>query len=64
MIFIETKKGTANEKFPDFVSSVVKNIGLPFGMKSLLRVGMLVEMSAVKIDKPMLITRKVRRNPV
>src|SRR3989339_750535 len=43
---------------------MIKNIAVPIGMVSLFRIGMLIEISSIKIDQAVLIIRKMRGNPV
>ncbi len=64
MIFIEPEACTAYEKFPYLIFPVIKYIAIPFGMKSLSRIGILIEVGAIKIDKSMLVVREMGWYPV
>ena len=45
-------------------AAVVEDVSLPVGMKSLARVGVLVEMRAVEVGEAVRVGREVRRHPV
>src|SRR5690554_2377161 len=64
MVFIEPIMRTAYQKIPNFITSIVKNIAAPIGMKSFPRVLMLVEIGSIEKMKPVLVSRKMGRNPV
>ena len=56
--------GAAQQKAPDLVPGVVKDIGVPVWVNPLARVFMLVEVGAVKVSQPVLVAGKVGRYPV
>ena len=47
-----------------FVAVVIEDGRLPIGMKTLARIGVLVEMRAVEVGQPVLVVGKVRWHPV
>src|SRR5690606_13877616 len=64
MVPIEPEYRIADEKRPNLISSIIEYIRLPVGMKAFPHIRMFIQMSAVKTVQAMLITRKMRRNPV
>src|SRR4030095_11056370 len=64
MILIEPEERVADKKTTHLMAAVVKNITLSLRVKSLARVGMLEQMRAVKISKPVFVRRKMRRHPI
>src|SRR5690606_19553326 len=46
------------------VATVVEYVALPVGMKSLSRVGVLIQMSSIEIEKSVGVARKMRRHPI
>src|SRR5580704_802506 len=51
VIFVEPEHGTRHEEAADFGTAIVEDVRLPVGMKSLARVGVLVEMGTVEVGE-------------
>ena len=49
MVFLQPEQGAGNEKAPHLMTTIIENARVPIGMIPLTRIGMLVEMSAIKI---------------
>ena len=64
VIFVEPEHRTRHQEAADFGAAIVEDVSLPVGMKSLARIGVLVEMRAVEIGEAVRVGREVRRNPV
>ena len=64
MVFVQPEKGAAEKEAADLMPAVVKDIAVPVGVKSFLRVGMLVKVSAVEEFQAVFIVGKMRRHPV
>src|SRR5215831_14090892 len=54
MILVEPEQRAGDEEAPHFIAAVVKDMRTPLGMEALARVGMFVEMGAIKVGKPVL----------
>ena len=64
VVSIEPEEGAADEEGLHFIAAMIENIAVPFRMKPLLRVRMLIQMGSVKKDKSVLVAGKMRRHPV
>src|SRR5205807_2362796 len=64
VIAIEPEKRIADQKIDDFLPSEIVDRGVPIGMKSLSRIGMLVERRAVEMREPVRIDREMRGHPI
>ena len=64
MIAIEPKERVTDQKTLHFFAAVVENVAFPFRVIALPRIGMLVEMRAVKKCQAMFVAGKMRRHPV
>ena len=64
VIFVEPEHGARHQEAAHFGASVVEDVSLPVGMKSLARVGVLVEMRAVEVGEAVRVGREVRRHPI
>src|ERR1035438_7449012 len=64
MILLQPEEGAAEQETADFVAAIVEDGAGPLRMKPFARVGMLVEVSAIKKSQSMAIGRKMRRHPI
>src|SRR5579875_14811 len=64
MVFIQPKKGVADEEIADFPTAIVEDEGAPIGMLAAARIGMLIQMRTVEVAQTMPITRKMGRHPI
>ena len=64
VIFLEPEQRRGNQEAAHLVAAEIENGRIPFRMKALPRIRVLVQMRAVEIRQPMLIRGKVRRHPV
>ncbi len=64
VILVEPEQGIGHQEIAHFVASIVEDQGSPVGMLSLPRVGMLVQVRAVEIRKPVGVLGEVGRHPV
>ena len=64
VIFVEPEHGARHQEAADFGATIIKDVSLPVGMKSLAGVGVFVEMGAVEVGEAVLVGREVRRDPV
>src|SRR5579875_4073229 len=64
MILAQPKERTADQEIPDLAASIVKDLRSPLFMLTFARVGIFIEVRAIKIAQRVAIFRKVRRYPV
>ena len=64
MIDFQPEKGIGEQKLGHLGPAVIKNIGAPVLMLSLARIGMFIEMGAVKKTEAMAVSWEMRRDPV
>ena len=64
VVLVEPEERARDQEVPDLVPAVVEDVARPLGVKSLLRVLVLVEVRAVEIHETVRVARKVRRHPV
>src|SRR5215467_2192197 len=64
MVLVEPEQGTRDQIILHFVAAIVVNERAPIGMRALARVGVLVEMAAVKLREAVRVARKMRGRPV
>src|SRR5262249_18977619 len=64
MIFTQPEQRAADQKTPDFVATIIEDVGIPVGMKALARILMLVEMGAIEKAETKPIGREMRRHPI
>jgi len=64
VVAVEPEQGTADQERSDLVAAVVEDVAFPFGMEALLGVGMLEQIGPIEVHQTMLVTGKVRGDPV
>ena len=64
VILLQPEEGAADQETADFGAAIIKNGAGPLGMKTFARVGVLIEVSAVKTRQPVAIGREMRRHPI
>src|SRR5262249_49911777 len=64
MVFLEPEQGRGHEETADLAAAEVENGGIPFRMKSLARIRVLVEVRAVEKAQSVLVGGKVRWHPI
>ncbi len=64
MVPVQPKERAIQQEVPNLDSIVIEDAAMPIRMVPEPRVGMVVEMCAVKLGEPMRIVRKMRRGPV
>ena len=64
VIHIGQEHGVGEQEGPDFVAAVVENQRAPVLVLALARIGMLVDVRAVKVRQPVPVLRKMRGHPV
>ncbi len=64
MIFLEPEQRRGNQETAHLIAAEIENRRVPFRMKSLARIRVLIKMSAVEIHQSVLIGWKMRRHPV
>ena len=64
MIVLEPEAGIGDEEGGDLLAAVIVDVGAPVLVKSLARIGMLVEMRAVEGAEAVRIVREMARHPV
>src|ERR1039457_2079307 len=61
---LQPEERAAREEVAHFGTAIVEDRALPFRMKSLPRIRVLVEVRAVEVGESMLVVRKMRRHPI
>ncbi len=64
MVLAQPENGAGNQEIAHLAPSIIKDVGAPFLMLALARIGVFVEMGAIEVAQAMQIFRKVARNPV
>ncbi len=64
MVGIHPVQSVGNEERTHLVATIIKNGALPVGVKTLARIGMIVQVRAVEIGQTMRIRREMRGHPV
>src|SRR5215472_13213994 len=64
MIFVKPEQRIADQKAPDFVTPVVEHEGVPVWVLSLSRIGMFIQVSAVKETEASFVFREMRWDPI
>src|SRR6266567_9103514 len=64
VVFVEPEEGVGNQIVLHFIAAVVVDQRAPIGMRALARVGMLVEMAAVKLRQAVSVAREMRGSPI
>src|SRR5450432_3755575 len=64
MVFVEPEQRRGNQKAAHFIAAKIKDRRIPFRMKPLPWILVLIKMSTVEIRQPMLIGGEMRRHPV
>src|ERR1700693_152548 len=59
VIFVEPEHGARHQEAAHFGAAIVENVGLPVGMESLARVGVLIKMRAVEVGETVSVGREV-----
>ena len=63
MVLVQPEQGVAQQKTPHFVAAIVEDVTVPIGMKSLPRIGVFVQMRAVKIRQTVFVVVGSGRAP-
>src|SRR5258706_10325434 len=64
MIFSEPEQGIGYEKIAHFTATIVKDVGTPFLVFPFARIGIFIEVSAVKVTQGVPILGEMRGHPV
>src|SRR5580700_4245285 len=64
VVFVEPKHGTRHQKAAHLSASIVEDVRLPVGMKTLPRIRMFIQVRAIEIGEAMRVGREVRWHPV
>src|SRR5205823_9729594 len=64
VVLVEPEQRIADQETSHLMSTVIEDEAAPVLLQSFARVRMLVEMRAIEIREPMLIRRKMRRDPI
>src|SRR5271157_4456313 len=64
MVLVQPEQGVGDQIVLHFVAAVVVNQRAPVGVRTLARVGMLVEMRAVEQAEAVRVARKMSRSPI
>src|SRR5580698_1979198 len=64
MILLQPEERVRNQKRAHLIAPVVENLGAPFALLALARIGMLIERCAVEEIEAVRVPREMRRHPI